>query len=453
MNMNKKLIGLALVAALGLALTASTSFAAGFALYEYSSRGDAMGGSLLGVADDASTLAYNPAGVGFLKKFSVVAGVSTVTPHVDVKTRNMYDGTETTTSADETTHLLPHVYIAGPLWEKTGLGKMSFGVSTYSRFGLANEFREHWVGRYNSYKAQLLTYSVIPTLAYAISDKLSFSLGLEILKFHLDLRQKIDATGLFAATGQTAVLESLGLPTTVNDPSTNFLDVDQKLRGQSHGFGYNLAMMYRPTEWLGMGIHYRSEIDLDVGGQAHYERPAIVETLLPGLYQFSTVTGRITLPASVTGGVNFLVGNTLNLGASVVFTRWSSYDKLALQYDKPNVGVDSVSKDKKFDDAWRFQFGVEWNALDWLAVRGAYIYDESPLNDGYVDYLLPSNNRNLFGLGLGFKIGNARIDVNYTYLMVDSRTVTGRQVQDGVMDGEFTNGDAQIWGATFVYTF
>jgi hypothetical protein len=36
---------------------------------------------------------------------------------------------------------------------------------------------------------------------------------------------------------------------------------------------------------------------------------------------------------------------------------------------------------------------------------------------------------------------------------VDSRTVTGRQVQDGVMDGEFTDGDAQIWGATFVYTF
>jgi len=37
------------------------SYGAGFALYEWSARGNALGGTLVGRADDASAVAFNPA--------------------------------------------------------------------------------------------------------------------------------------------------------------------------------------------------------------------------------------------------------------------------------------------------------------------------------------------------------------------------------------------------------
>jgi long-chain fatty acid transport protein len=41
----------------------SAAFGAGFALYDFSARGNALGGAMVGRADDPSALALNPAGI------------------------------------------------------------------------------------------------------------------------------------------------------------------------------------------------------------------------------------------------------------------------------------------------------------------------------------------------------------------------------------------------------
>ncbi|MDY6952264.1 MAG: transporter, partial [Thermodesulfobacteriota bacterium] len=50
-------------AVVGLLVAASMAQGAGFALYEGSARGNALGGTLVGRADDPSAIFFNPAGI------------------------------------------------------------------------------------------------------------------------------------------------------------------------------------------------------------------------------------------------------------------------------------------------------------------------------------------------------------------------------------------------------
>jgi len=56
---------------LAVALPAARLEAAGFALFEQSSKGNAMGGAYAATADDPSAMFYNPAGNAFIDSFTV----------------------------------------------------------------------------------------------------------------------------------------------------------------------------------------------------------------------------------------------------------------------------------------------------------------------------------------------------------------------------------------------
>ena len=345
---NRLLRGLGLCLAITLAafLCTTPAISAGFGIYEWSNRGDAIGGSLLGTADDASTVAYNPAGVAHFSNWRMLFGVTTITPMSDVKVTNMYDGKTSTGNTESTSHVVPHFYVAGPVWEGTDFDRLSFGLGVFSRFGLATEFYQGWAGRYNSYKADITSYSVNPNLALKINDHWSVAGGIEIMMFNVDLRQRLDATKIFAAQGMLPALAAQGIPTTINDPNTSVMDVDQKLSGQSHGFGFNLAVMYEPSEEWGFGATYRSEVKQDIGGQVHFQKSPTVAALLPTMYNFTTADAEITLPDQISLGVNYKPIEKLMIGLSAIYTRWSSYDQLKVVYSSNQVGVTESASQK-----------------------------------------------------------------------------------------------------------
>jgi long-chain fatty acid transport protein len=64
-----------LLAALLIPVTAN---AAGFAIYEWGARGQALSGAMVGRADDPSALAYNPAGMTQLEGKHTMAGVTAI---------------------------------------------------------------------------------------------------------------------------------------------------------------------------------------------------------------------------------------------------------------------------------------------------------------------------------------------------------------------------------------
>jgi len=74
------------LAALGVLATAHLCYGAGFALFEGSARGNALGGAMVGRADDPSALYYNPAGITQLPGIQVMGGGTIILPSTEVRT-------------------------------------------------------------------------------------------------------------------------------------------------------------------------------------------------------------------------------------------------------------------------------------------------------------------------------------------------------------------------------
>lgn len=394
---------------------------AGFALYEWSARGNALGGTLIGRADDPSAIAYNPAGITQLKGTHVLGGVTAIAPDVTVKVKG-----EGSTSEKNNVFLVPHVYAVQQLNDRYWLG-----VGEFTRFGLATDFPSNWPGRYNSYYAEIKSYSIVPCLAIKLTDNLSFAFGLEGMYFDFTKKKMKDLT-------------SLGIGE----------DMDSQVHGKSFNYGFNVSFHYVPVKWLKIGFIYRSQIQHRLSGRATFDRPAALVLTHSTWFRDTDVQGDITLPDSYALGITFYPFDKLSIEGDVVYTRWSCYDKLVIEYGDdltPPLGNTQTSSKKDWKDVWRFQFGIEYKATTNLSLMASYVYDQSPIPDEHVDYLLPANNRHLFGAGIGYKANNWSVDFSYNYLMYEDRDVDGRN--DGVKDGKFTDGKAHLVGLSVSYKF
>ena len=80
-----------------------------------------------------------------------------------------------------------------------------------------------------------------------------------------------------------------------------------------------------------------------------------------------------------------------------------------------------MAREKDWDDVWRFQIGLEYKANDWLDLRLGYVFDESPIPDEWADYLIPTNDRQLYSIGCGMHWDTWIVDLSYTYLDQNKR--------------------------------
>jgi long-chain fatty acid transport protein len=410
---------------LGILAAAPSSFGAGFALYEGSARANALGGAVVGRADDPSAIWYNPAGITQLPGTQAMTGVTAIIPGTDITTSNRVTGRETTTPMETNAWLPPHLYVTHQLSDQFWLG---FGM--FSPFGLGTEFDPHWPGRFNSYKAVIQTLNFNPNIAWKITEQLSIAAGLDFMWFDLELRNKIP----FAIQGRL-----LG-------------EVDQQLKGDSYGWGGNVALHYRPCQYAALGISYRSQMDQTVNGKAVFNREGRVPS------QFFNTTGArgsITLPDEIYLGLAVFPMPKLSVEVGAVWTNWSTFDKLHIDYADALVpGVDSAERGKDWEDVWRINLGIEYKLNPMVDLRFGYVYDQEPSPDNHVDYLIPSNDRHLFSFGPGIHWCGWDLDVSYTYLWVMDRSVdSSGRLAEGILDSDFEGGHAHLIGLSLSHKF
>lgn len=204
-----------LAVAIFLVAAQTACFAAGFALYEFSARGNALGGTLVARADDPAAVAFNPAGITQLPGTWSQAGLSMITPGARLVAN--VGGTDVSTRVEPNTFYPPHAFLTHQLNDRVWMG-----VGLTTRFGLGTEYDPDWVGRFNVYNAEIRSFSLNPNLAFKLSDDLSVAVGVEAMYFDFLLEKKLDFT-------------SFGLG-----------EVDAKLAGDSIAYGINLGPITSP---------------------------------------------------------------------------------------------------------------------------------------------------------------------------------------------------------------
>ncbi|WP_432736178.1 OmpP1/FadL family transporter [Maridesulfovibrio sp. FT414] len=412
--------GLAIVPGIG-----SKAEAAGFALYEWSARGDAMGGAMIAKADDPSAIAWNPAGITQLKGTHTLVGASAIAPKNTLTTS--YGGVDTDTSVKEEIFVVPHAYITHQINDNLWLG-----VGAFTRYGLGTSYSENWQGRYSSYDTTIESYSINPNLAYKFNEYVSVAAGLEFMYVKADLRKKIDASRVY-------------------DPNTTAADVDQTIRVDGFTPGCNVGLRITPTDKWAIGFSWRSKMSHKADGKAVYDRPAGVTT---AFYNDTDVTMGMKTPHMFFFGTSYDILDNLSIEADAIWSQWSDYSELTYEFENTNaVGANSVTVQKKWEDVWRFQVGLEYKPIESLALRTGYVYDQSPIRKGYEDYMLPTNDRQIVSGGLGWNYENFTVDASYMYLWMKERNIEARAASTGILDTTTKDSVTHIVGLTLGYTF
>jgi long-chain fatty acid transport protein len=430
-------LGVALIAVAGLA---SPAFSAGFALIEQGVSG--LGNSYAGaaaVAEDATTIYFNPAGLTRLKGQQAVAGLHMVAPQAEFENK----GSTKVTGAPLTggnggdggeTGYVPNVYYSANL--NNGF---SVGLGINAPFGLTTEYDEGWVGRYHALKSELITVNINPTLAYKVNDTISVGAGVSAQYLEAELTNAVDfGLVLFNQTGNPAVLATP--------------DGAVKLEGDSWAYGFNLGMLFEIDENSRIGFAYRTRMQHEVEGTATFTG---VPVALQGVFSNTNVVAHTSLPDSASASFYSRFAPKWALLGDLTWTHWQRFKEL--RFDFANSLPDGVTTENWLD-TWRGALGLNYHPTDRIVVRTGLAYDQSAVaSSAFRTPRIPDGDRKWVSLGLGYQFTDrVGMDLGYAHLFVNDpsidKTATGEDASRGALKGTFDS-SVDIASAQLVVKF
>ena len=184
-------------------------------------------------------------------------------------------------------------------------------------------------------------------------------------------------------------------------------------------FGFNLGLMIEISDQTRLGISYRSEVDVEVEGEADFAVPANTSFVYSSnLFLDSDISADVTLPASFSVSLSHRVDKITYL-ADITWTGWSSFDELRIEYDNP-AQPDSVTTED-WDDSYRYSFGIDYQYSDKMILRTGIALDETPVpNAERRTPRLPGDERFWLSFGLSYQYNeDLSFDFGYSHLFID----------------------------------
>ncbi len=375
----------------------TAAFGAGFALNEQSAR--ALGQAYAGRAsdaDNASTLASNPAGMSFLKQgelsagFSFIEATSTISDVSSTAAGANVSGTDNGDMIPFST--IPFGYYVQPINDN-----LAAGVGIYVPFGLATRYETGFQGRYFGTTSDIRVLTIQPTVSYKFDNGLAFGLGVTYNKFDGKLKE--------------AIYNPLG-PTS---------DIDAGVKGDDTAWGYNVGVLYALDEHTRFGLTYYSKVKYTLEGHTTLDNvPASLGLGSSARYNASLA---IETPDRVDFGLTRDLSDRLTLHGDISRTNWKTLKEIRVENkNTPLVfGQDALSESVEPLD-WHasmlYSLGLSYKIDSQWSIRGGVGYDDQPIPDSTRSVRLPAGDRMLFAFGTTWSPAtNFDIDAGFEYIV------------------------------------
>lgn len=420
-----------MVKALALVVSATTlsSFGAGFALYQGSAAGNALGGAVMGKAVDGSAVFYNPATMTDFGGTVVTFGMVTEHPTADTRVDGVHTG-----KMDPGFFVLPHAYLIQPIGEDFRLG-----LGFAPEYGLGSHYNGGWAMDWNTQKTTIKGLVFNPNLAYKITDDWSIAAGARVMYISFE-----QASNPSTPYGQVINPALAGMPVYMHNRIYDAYD---------WAGGWELSSKYDITEKLHAGILYKSYIDAKLKGKQTVNMMAGHPTLgqpLPSIH--GSGSAKVRLPQSITAGLNYDVTEDLELGTALTWTQWSSLQ--GIDFNLP-AGRKYVNLGWK--DVYRASIGGSYRfAEDWKFML-SYTYDMDPCRTkkDYGSTMLPPGDRHIAAMGLSWDIGNFTISGSYACVFFHPKSLELSNEYEGgkVYKFDTHGGMSHAGGVSLTYHF
>ncbi len=324
------------------------------------------------------------------------------------------------TRTGESIELLDDWVFVGSAYFATPLSdKVVFGLGLSAPFGLEFDRDDNNSIRYLSpFEARLLTLDVSPAIAVDLSDTLSVGVGMDLVYSRFELGQRYPF-GLL--TGSPLTPEGT-------------LDYD------ADGFGFGgfagLNWEFAPDHRLALTGHLPIKISYEGDFEAR-NLPAGLKAA--GFSDRSDFESEIEFPGSLGIGYAWNATDRLTLSTDFQYFFNSSHSSIPLMIgnNQPLLGG-ATELALNWEDSYDVGFGVEYALSEIWTLRAGYLFSSNPYPTETFHPAVPSNERHIASVGLGYERGRHRVDLSFSHVAFPDRNISGN-IQPG-FNGDYTFG-------------
>lgn len=411
----KQRVAMRAIPALLACLASGYAAASGFQLIEQNAGGlgNAHAGSAA-VAENASTIFFNPAGMTQLNGREVSVGLTAVQPSFKFNNGNSNVGTTLGAAGGDdggTLGLIPNAYLSWAINKDLYLG-----VGVGAPFGLMTEYKNPWVGAAQSIKFDVKTLNLNPSIAYRVNDTVSLGFGVDYQKIKAEYQR---AVGTLAA------------------PTGNSVGLTAVLKLDDTAWGWNAGVLFNVSPATKVGVSYRSAIKYGLTGTSSIDsngNPVANATMasLVSRGAASDVKADLELPDTLIISATQKLNSQWEMLGDLSYTGWSSIPKLDIvRTSGLQSGATAQTLDTNFRDTWRVALGGTYAMRDDLKLKIGIAYDQTPTkNANYRLVSMPDNNRLWLSFGSQWKLSKgSSLDVGVSYLYLKDAAIHNDQSQ------------------------
>lgn len=425
-------------ALVSLAFCGSAS-AAGFQLLEQNASGigNAYAGSAA-VAENASTIFFNPAGMTQLQSREISLGASAIHTSYKFSDTGSSSGVLRGDGNDGGGWgFVPNAYMSMQVAKDWYVG---LGIG--APFGLKTEYDNPWIGAAQSIKFDIKTININPSVAWRVNDVVSLGFGLNWQRLEAEY---VRAVGILSSglAGSTATLN---------------LDGD--------AWGWNAGALFNLGPATKVGVSYRSSIEHDLDGDVAITSNGTATAngttaLLNAGGASSNTKASIKLPDTFILSATHKLNDRVELLGDISWTGWSSIPKVdIIRTSGALSGQTAQTLDTEFRDTWRVAIGTNYQLNDAWKLKFGLAYDQTPVPGAQHRLVsLPDNDRTWFSIGAQYKPSKSTtVDIGAAYLYVkdseinNNQTSTNPQQNRGLVKGDY-DASAMVFGAQFSMAF
>ncbi len=381
---------------LAVAMASSQLFASGFALNEQSVSG--MGTGFAGrssSADDASTVFGNPAGMARLNGQQITGGVAAIDASTNIK------DARGTPSGSNKGDMVPFTAVPFGFYTNKLNDQWAVGFGVYAPFGLVTDYEKGFQGRGFGSKSDVKVMTFQPTVSYAFNDKVSVGFGPTFNRI-------------------SGVLES----DKTLIPGAPIADTNVKIKGDDTALGFNIGVLVQATDTTRVGLTYHSKVKYKLEGHTTVSgAPQTQAALRNNRYDASL---KIDTPESYDLSVTQDLTDAWKLYGGATWTRWSRLKEITVKNDgvTPINGgafgpsqLSNITEEQNWHDTWAYAVGTSYQLTKQVVLRTGLTFDQSPTNNTDRSPRIPTGDRTIFSVGLGYKVmDNMTVDLAYSYL-------------------------------------
>jgi long-subunit fatty acid transport protein len=423
-----------------LCLTTSNAFAGGMFLPGRGARPLGRAGSFVAGADDGNSLYYNPAGFADIDGVGLLLDIGLVLQQVDYDRVDSGGNAQPRASGDMNLLPIPTLALS---WKPKKVPWFTIAGGVWVPYIGVNTYPENGPQRYSNItiNGSLLIVMELAA-AFRINEHFWLGLGLQNMYFNFHARSMLSAC-----------------PSQVDcapeDPSFDSLTE------------LNATSGFTPSGIIGMTVAYpKFRIGLGLQLPFFVRADGDVLTRLPSnpMFDGSQVVGtsvsvNFDLPLDLRFGIEYRPLPTLRVELGFDYESWSMQDQLTIQPHGiyidhvPGIGryyLDTLKINRGLNGSFAVHLGGEYEAVPRrLLVRAGYLLETSATPDETASVLVPDGLHNMIALGLSVYVWKFRLDLGYSHIFTNDRTVDYRKTQSYQLNPIQPNIMVGVGGGTY----